>query len=195
MKFKDLKPYLSRVVRISVYFKDGHYDDYTLVSDIPEGRYDEMYVFGVGKVDVEFSRDVYRKPDMEPPKRFSGADDFLGAALEVVIQDHPREDVDECGEGALRFGDLRKVSQVFGGFSVVKRENWDSEIYEWCKEIPHEYDHLFVYGIGLEDDSEAMASRIDKYRDWAISIKQLLDCSSVKRMVFVLSETPREDLE
>ena len=58
MKFKDLKPYLSRTVRISVYFKDRHYDDYTLVSDIPEGRYDEMYIYGVGKVDVEFSRDV-----------------------------------------------------------------------------------------------------------------------------------------
>lgn len=73
MKFKDLKPYLSRAVWISVSFEDRHYDDYTLVSDIPEGRYDEMYIYGVGKVDVEFSRDVYRKPDAEMPERFSMA--------------------------------------------------------------------------------------------------------------------------
>ncbi len=35
IKFKELRPYLSRVVRISVCFQDGHYDNYTLVSDIP----------------------------------------------------------------------------------------------------------------------------------------------------------------
>ncbi len=36
IKFKELRPYLSRVVRISVCFQDGHYDNYTLVSDIPD---------------------------------------------------------------------------------------------------------------------------------------------------------------
>lgn len=194
MKFKDLKPYLSRVVRISVCFRNGHYDDYTLVSDIPEGRYGEMYIYGIGKIDVEFSRDVYRKPDMETPTCFSGADDFMGAALEVVVQEHPRKDAGKCGEGFLQFGDLRNVIQRFGGFSVVKREDWSSKTYELREEIPHEYDGLFVYGIGLEDDADAMAGRIDRYRDWARSIKGFLDASSVKRMVIVLSETPREDL-
>lgn len=36
-----------------------HYDNYTLVSDIPEGKYDDFYVYGVGMIDVEFPLDAY----------------------------------------------------------------------------------------------------------------------------------------
>ena len=43
IKFKELRKYLSRVVRLSICFKDGHYDNYHLLSDIPEGKYDELY--------------------------------------------------------------------------------------------------------------------------------------------------------
>lgn len=37
IKFKELKQYISRVVRISVCYRDGHYDNYSLISDIPGG--------------------------------------------------------------------------------------------------------------------------------------------------------------
>ena len=41
--FKELRQYLSRTVRLSVCFKDdGCYDNYLILSDIPEGKYDEM---------------------------------------------------------------------------------------------------------------------------------------------------------
>ena len=36
-----------------------HYDNYTLVSDITEGKYDDFYVYGVGMIDVEFPLDAY----------------------------------------------------------------------------------------------------------------------------------------
>ena len=39
-----------------------HYDNYTLVSDIPEGKYDDFYVYGVGMIDVEFPLDAYDDP-------------------------------------------------------------------------------------------------------------------------------------
>ena len=55
IKFKELKQYISRVVRISVCYRDGHYDNYSLISDIPDGRYDDFYIYGIGMVDGEFS--------------------------------------------------------------------------------------------------------------------------------------------
>ena len=33
-----------------------------MISDIPEHKYDGLYVYGIGMVNVEFSRDVYSVP-------------------------------------------------------------------------------------------------------------------------------------
>ena len=41
IQFKELKKYISRVTRISICFRDGHYDNYLMISDIPDGKYDE----------------------------------------------------------------------------------------------------------------------------------------------------------
>ena len=37
-------------------------DNYTLVSDILVGKYDNLYIYGIGMIDVEFPMDVYTKP-------------------------------------------------------------------------------------------------------------------------------------
>ena len=108
---------------------------------------------------------------------------FLGAGLEVCLWEHPREDVDRCNEEVLKFKDLRYFLQSFGGFSIVKKEDWSSKKYELRDDIPHEYDELFVYGIGMEDNPEAM----DEFR----LKKRGTDSTLTKRMVIVLSETPR----
>lgn len=178
--FKELKQYISRVVRISVCFPDGHYDNYTLVSDIPDGKYDNLYIYGVGMVDVEFPRDVYTKPRRELPK-YVTRDDFLGCGLEIVVQEEPG-DIKRHDNTGMRFGDLRGYLQTGGNFSVVRREDWSSEEYEWREDIPEEYDKLYVYGIGLEDNPGAINN--PRY-------KGIMDSQLTKQMAIVLSKEPR----
>lgn len=189
MQFKELKQYLSRVVRVSVCFEDGHYENYTLPSDIPEGRYDEMYVYGVGMTDVEFPLDVYIKPPTEQAERDEVSDCFLGPGLEVVVWDRPRDDVDRCDEDDLRFRDLKGFLQRSGAFAIVRRENWSYEIYELRQDIPAEYDGRYVYGIGMEDKPKAIENL--KLQDMQV---KGMESVLTKRMVLVLSETPRPDI-
>ena len=111
IKFRELRQYLSRNIRLSICFEDGHYDNYLIVSDIPDGRYGDLYVYGVGKIDVEFSKDTYTKPDLE----FSIKDAELRPALEIVLYDRPRNDIGERKYmDSLRFIDFRNYLQVFG---------------------------------------------------------------------------------
>ena len=39
-------------------------------------------------------------------------------------------------------------------FFVVMREDWSAEYFTWKKDIPEQYNSLFVYGIGMEDVSK-----------------------------------------
>lgn len=189
MQFKELKQYLSRIVRISVCFEDGHYENYTLPSDIPEGRYDELYVYGVGMIDVEFPLDVYVKPPVELSEWVKVSEFFLGAGLEVVVRDRPRDDVDRHDEDVLRFRDLKGFLQQFGGFAIVRREDWSYETYELLQDIPLKYDGLYVYGIGMEDNQKAMEDPM--LQDMRV---RGIEIVLAKRMVLVLSETPRQDI-
>ena len=59
IKFKEIRKFLARNTRLSICFEDGDYHNYLLISDIPSLEYDELYVYGVGMTDVEFSLDIY----------------------------------------------------------------------------------------------------------------------------------------
>lgn len=184
IKFKELKQYISRVVRISVCYRDGHYDNYSLISDIPDGRYDDFYIYGIGMVDVEFSLDVYSNPKEETSENASTCKDiFLGCGLEIVIHEEPRK-IERCNDKELCFGDLRNYLQWGKNFSIVMREDWSSEEYEWRRDIPQQYDDLFVYGIGMEDNPKEVDDL--RYRG--------IDSQLMKRLVIVLSKTPRKDV-
>lgn len=150
IKFKELRKYISRVCRLSICFEDGHYDNYHLISDIPDGKYDDLYVYGIGLVDVEFPLDVYKPYEEEP---INSKECFLGHALEIVLykedRGFERKELD-----ALQFGDLRKYLQGGRFFSIIIKGEWKSERYEWRKEIQQEYNEMKVYGIGIEDNWE-----------------------------------------
>ena len=63
IQFKEIRPYLARNVRISLCLEETYeYFNYLLKSDIPD-KCDELYVYGVGTADVEFSRDVFVEYD------------------------------------------------------------------------------------------------------------------------------------
>ena len=178
LKFKELRNYLSRNSRLSISFEDGHYDNYLILSDIPDEKYDDMYVFGIGKAYVEFTKDIYKKPDLN----FSVKDAELRPALEIVLYDKPRADVGERKyQDSLRFGDLRKYLQVFGHMLLVMRNDWSGEVFDKIADIPDSYNEFFVYGIDIEDDSD-----IDK----SFKIRGN-ENTYTKRMVVVLSEVKK----
>ena len=62
IQFNELRQYLARNVRLSICFEDGYYHNYLMISDVPAEKYKNLYVYGVGMIDVEFSMDVYAAP-------------------------------------------------------------------------------------------------------------------------------------
>jgi len=181
IKFNELRKYISRVEKLSICYEDGHYDNYVLPSDIPKGKYDELYVFGVGMADIEFPLDIYSDPQ-ELSQRISLKDGlYLGCGLEIVVHEEPR-DIKRENEMTLTFGDLRNYLQIGRNFSVVTKEDWTEECYEWRREIPEKYDKMYVYGIGLVDNFEEIRK---------VTHPSLLDSNLNKKMKIVLSESPR----
>lgn len=187
--FKELKAYISRIIPVSICFRDGHYDNYTLISDVPTGRYDDLYVYGIGTIDVEFAKDVYIRPSVNMPEENSLKEFYFGCGLEIVLQEKPR-DIQRQDERLLYFSDVRGYLQSGINFSVVMREDWSSEQYTWKRDIPEQYNSFYVYGIGLEDVFQADIPEEFKHIDY----ERIRDTRDAKRMVLVLSKTPRTDV-
>ena len=183
IRFQEIKKYIARNVRVSICFEDGYYHDYLMIGDIPEGKYDDLYVYGIGMADVEFPMDIYTVPPQLEGVILSTKDDSLEPAIEIVLFKNPRE-IERSEERYLMFKDLRPYLQSGKNFSVVNRKGWSYETYEWKKEIPAEYDNMYVYGVGMEDNPN-----IDEYlknTEFDITLK--------KRMVLVPADEPREDI-
>lgn len=188
IQFMEIRQYLARNVRLSICFEDGYYHDYLMVSDIPDEKYKDLYVYGVGMVDVEFSRDIYAAPvDMEGVV-ISTKDDAIKPAIEIVLHNDPRN-IERKAEEALLFKDLKPYLQTGRNFAVVNREDWSYEFYEYRNEIPDNYDEMFVYGIGMEDNPDETDTDILKSLE-----KRKYDSHLNKRMVIVLSKTARADI-
>lgn len=119
----------------------GHYHDYLMTSEILDSKYDRLYVYGIGMVDVEFSMDVYSKPQEPQGVVTSTKDDTIKPALEIVLYEIPRK-IKRSIDEALVFRDLKPYLQSFGYFFVVDRENWSHEAYELRDDIPEKYDDM-----------------------------------------------------
>ena len=152
IKFKELRKYISRVVRLSIYLRGDHYEDYHLISDIPEGKFDDLYLYGIGMVDVEFSMDVYAPPTES--YTFNCKECFLGHALEIVLHTEDRG-FERKNDNELYFGDLRNYLQIGRYFSVMIKGEWKTDYYVMRQDIPDRYDDMLVYGIGIEDNPNA----------------------------------------
>lgn len=181
IRFGEIKKYLARNVRLSLYKLDDHYDDYLMVSDIPDDRYDDLYVYGVGLIDVEFSMDVFT----EPKERVDTKDIDLKPAVEIVLTEEPR-DIKREVQNHLLFKDLKPYLQQFRNFTLRNREDWKGYECEYREEIPQKYDEMYVYGIGMENNysKDELTKRRDINHDTVLK----------KRMLIVLSEEPREDI-
>lgn len=183
IKFKEIKRFLARNIRLSICLEDGHYHNYLLVSDIPSLEYDELYVYGVGMIDVEFSKDIYSEPE-EPNGEvsISMSNITIQPALEIVLHDKPR-DIERNICDNLTFKDLKPYLQVICEFNIVNELDWSDESYKCRENIPEKYDNMYVYGIGMEDNTDLE----ETYRELKY------DTHLNKRMVLVLSDNPRQN--
>ena len=188
IQFKEIRQYLARNVRLSICFEDGHYHDYLMISDIPVEKYKDLYVYGVGMVDVEFPMDIYASPKDLDGVTISTKDDTIEPAIEIVLHDAPR-DIERKAENVLLFKDIKPYLQIGRNFAVVNREDWSYKLYEYRNDIPGNYDDMFVYGIGMEDNSDESDKNIIKTLE-----KRKYDSYLNKRMVIVLSKTARADI-
>ena len=181
IKFKEIRRFLARNIRLSICFEDGDYHNYLLISDIPSLEYDELYVYGVGMIVVEFSKDIYSEPE-EPNGEvsISMSNLTMQPAIEIVLSDKPRNiERNICDN--LTFKDLKPYLQIGGWFNIVNKLDWSSESYEYRENISEKYDSMYVYGIGMEYNPDLE----ETYR------KLKYDTHFKKRMVLVLSDKPR----
>lgn len=183
IKFKEIRRFLARNTRLSICFLDGHYHNYLLISDIPALEYDELYVYGVGMIDVEFSLDIYSEPDeINGEVNISGRDFTMQPAIEIVLSDKPRNiERNICDN--LTFKDLKPYLQVIGEFNIVNKLDWSDESYKYREKIPEKYDSMYVYGIGMENNPDLE----ETYRE----LKH--NTYFKKRMVLVLSDNQRQN--
>lgn len=189
IQFKEIRQYLARNTRLSICFEDGYYHDYIMISDIPAEKYKDLYVYGIGMVDVEFSMDIYTSPKDLDGVIISSKDDTIEPAIEIVVHEAPRN-IERKAEDVLLFQDIKPYLQIGRNFAVVNREDWSYKLFEYRKDIPGDYDDMFVYGIGMEDNFDESDKNIIKVLE-----KRKYDSYLNKRMVIVLSNTARTDIE
>ena len=188
IKFKEIRQYLARNTRLSICFENGYYHDYLILSDISAEKYNDFYVYGVGMIDVEFSRDLYAPPEEPVGVVTSTKDDMMEPAIEIVLHEAPR-DIERKEEGVLLFKDLKPYLQIGRNFSIVNREDWSYKLYEYRRDIPDSYEDMFVYGIGMEDHPDETNQNIIN----ALETRKY-DSYLNKRMVIVLSNKARADI-
>lgn len=189
IQFKEIRQYLARNVRLSIYLEDGYYYDYLMISDISSEKYKDLYVYGIGMTDIEFSEDIYTLPKNLDKMIIQANDVTLEPAIEIVLTEMPR-DIGRKTKEVLLFKDLKPYLQIGRHFAVINREDWSYSLYEYRREIPEQYDEMFVYGIGMENHFDESNKDIIKE-----SGERKYDSFLNKRMVIVLANTARSDIE
>lgn len=164
IKFEELRKYVARNVRLSICFEDGYYHDYLMMSDIPEQKYAGFYIYGVGMVDVEFSRDVYMALPEPEGECWCSKDDTLNPAIELMISEEPR-DIKRSVEQKLLFRDLKPYLQIGRHFSIVNRNDWSPESLSKKGHGTSQFFGFFLHpGTGLRHKIE-LSVRL-KFRRW-----------------------------
>ena len=91
MKFKDIRPYISNIDRVSICDKDTlRYENYQFIADVPD-KYDDMYLYGIGRIQSEFPAkeavDAAIKQGVDP-----NSDEIVYAeCIEIMLSDTPRK--------------------------------------------------------------------------------------------------------
>ena len=115
----------------------------------------------------------------------STRDDTIEPAIEIVLHEAPRN-IERTAEDVLIFKDIKPYLQIGRNFAVVNRENWSYRL----NDIPGDYDGMYLYCIVMENNLDESDKNIIEVIE-----KRKYDSYFNKRLVFVLANTPRTDIE
>ena len=95
MKFGEFRKYISKIDRVSIFNKKTlNYENYMFISEVPDS-YDDMYVYGIGRVDSEFCADqapeVAVKQGIDLSSEEGKAEIVYAPCIEITLSDEPRE--------------------------------------------------------------------------------------------------------
>lgn len=173
IKFRELRKYLSNVIKIFMCFGDNYCDNYKDKHEIPEEKYDDMYVLDISMVEDEIL----------PACTYIG-DIYDGAAIKVDIQEESL-DFERLNENELLFGDLRKYLKEDVNYIIVRKEDYKETIFLGRKYIPDVYDDMYVHVIGLgiygSDTEKIMLARTG-----------ILASYLTKVLKIIVSKSPRD---
>ena len=145
IQFQEIRQYLARNVRLSICFDGGYYHDYLMISDIPAEKYKDLYVFGIGMVDVEFSMDIYTSPKDLDGVIMSSKDNTMEPAIEIVLEKSPRN-IERKSEDVLLFlyRKFLKSSEI-----VYNRLEIKNDIAKERRGLRHDVVYeVFCFGLG-----------------------------------------------
>ena len=103
MKFVELKPYISRVDRLSICILDENfgYENYTCIADVPD-KYDDMYVVGIGRIESEFEEKAVLPHEKESCAIGDGL--HMVECIEIMLSEVPVKDTpDRCDFNKLGY--------------------------------------------------------------------------------------------
>lgn len=148
LQFKDIRNLIARNCRVSIcMYKDLSYENYLMISDVPDNRYDELSIYGIGIIDTEFSFDVYADPKKTDARIDWHNIDFQ-PAIEIVLDDQPRSFANRNDESRITFRDIRPYLARLRNIETMYKDDWNGNAYESIREVPDIYDSDVVYGIG-----------------------------------------------
>lgn len=133
IQFQEIRQYLARNVRLSICFDGGYYHDYLMISDIPAEKYKDLYVFGIGMVDVEFSMDIYTSPKDLDGVIMSSKDNTMEPAIEIVLEKSPRN--------------IERKSEDFFCSKILNRTYREGEI---LQSLTEKTGHINFLNIGVK---------------------------------------------
>lgn len=142
ISFKKIREYLSCNECISLFFENGHYRNYSSVSCIPEGIYDDLYVYGIGLIYTEFTGNN-NSETLQP------ANIIYKPAIEIALCEELGGIEENDGEDIL-FRDVHSVLEIVGNTSINILQDNTYEVYKTKAEIPDKYDDMYVLEIGIE---------------------------------------------
>lgn len=87
IKFKDLKPFVTHLERISICMEKTHqYENFIRLRDVPD-TYDEYYIYGIGMIKSEF----YQISKYEYSAHRGDGELVILPCIEIVLSKKSRE--------------------------------------------------------------------------------------------------------
>ena len=88
IKFKELKPFITRLERLSIcMYETMEYENFIRLRDVPD-TYDEYFVYGIGMIESNF----YKISKYEFSSNRNDGPLVLLPCIEIVLSEKPRKD-------------------------------------------------------------------------------------------------------